>query len=113
MRKLERNRLVYSILLAIGGGIALFTLIISLLAGIDWLGAWVSAQGFNVIQGIHIHKTAFGLIMVIGSVFSISQYDCNSRKDYLWLSLLVLIVGVLIIAYDWLLYGVWLPVELV
>jgi hypothetical protein len=86
--------------------ISVFVVVLAFIVG--QIGDFVSANGYNIIDGIHIHKTLFGYLAILGGVYI--WYD---RKEWDWLSLGLILIGTIIVLYDVLVWSMPWPITLV
>lgn len=114
MINLERtDKIVYGILGGLILGTLLYIVVLGLTGAIDILGGAVSAAGWNVVDGIHIHKSFFGLLAMIAGLYMFVTWDCSKDRWISWLGLFIMTVGVIIVSFDYAVWGVTLPITLV
>jgi hypothetical protein len=81
------------------------------------IGAYITQSGLNVYYlgngvYVHIHKSLVGLGLIIGSLYGLHVFDNGSHERLeKWMLYVLLLIGILIVAYDYTAFGVILPID--
>ena len=109
----RRDKYVYGILGALAFGTLLYLLVLGLTGTIDLIGGLVSAAGWNLVDGIHVHKSFFGYLALVAGLYLFITYDCTKERYLMWAGLFLVLVGAIIVSFDYAMFGVVLPIDLV
>jgi hypothetical protein len=105
------EKFVYGILGAIGIGILVYIVVLGITGAVDLIGGAATANGWNIIDGLHIHKSFFGLLAIIAGLYIFEKSITLERdKKYLWFALSLALIGVIIVSFDYAVFGVILPI---
>lgn len=96
----------------IGGSVVvafvLIVLTIGITAVVSAISDFISTEGSNVVDGVHIHKVLIAWILIGAAAYL--RYE---REAFDWTSIMLLLIGAIIYAYDILLWNMYLPITLV